>query len=101
MNGLPAALPPPFLTPTGYGGGSSSPVTPAAYDLPSALPHLTAADAEELTRLLRAVFKDSVESANRWLSDRSDYFRCAPVDLLKRDEIGVVRVISYLKDAVQ
>ena len=65
----------------------------------TALPHLTSADAAELERLLRAVFRDDAGAANRWLTARSDYFRCRPIDLIKRDELGVLRVISYLKDA--
>jgi hypothetical protein len=35
------------------------------YELPTALPHLTRADAAELTQLLRAVFKDDVGAANQ------------------------------------
>ena len=69
------------------------------YQLPTALPHLTTTDAEELTRLLRAVFHDDVAGANRWLTTRSDFFNCQPLELLKRDELGVVRVISYLRQA--
>ena len=69
------------------------------YELPTALPHLSSADAAELGRLLRAAFKDDVAAANKWLKERSDYFRCPPDELLKRDELGVVRVISYLKQA--
>jgi hypothetical protein len=42
------------------------------YELPAALPHLTSADAAELERLLRAVFKDDAGAANKWLSGRSD-----------------------------
>ena len=69
------------------------------YELPIALPHLTSADAAELERLLRAVFKDDVDAAGRWLIGYSGYFRCKPIDLLRRDELGVLRVISYLRDA--
>ena len=58
------------------------------YELPIALPHLTSADAAELERLLRAVFKDDVDAAGRWLTGYSDYFRCKPIDLLRRDEAG-------------
>jgi hypothetical protein len=33
------------------------------------------------------------------LPSYSDYFRAKPIELIKRDVVGVVRVISYLKDA--
>ena len=69
------------------------------YELSTALPHLTSTDVAELERLLRAVFKDDVGAANRWLSSYSKYFRAKPIELIKRDVVGVVRVISYLKDA--
>lgn len=69
------------------------------YELPKARAHLTTDDAAELTRLLRGIFRDDVGAANKWLTGRSDFFNCAPVDLLKRDELGVLRVISYLKYA--
>jgi len=74
----------------------------AAYEIPTALPHLTTDDAAELTRLLQGVFGDdanSVIEANKWLTKRSDVFNCPPIDLVKRDELGVLRVISYLKQA--
>jgi hypothetical protein len=70
-----------------------------SYQLPTGLPHLSTADAEEVSRLLRLVFRDQDESANRWLGERSDYFRDKPIDVLRRDELGVVWVISYLKEA--
>ncbi len=69
------------------------------YQLPSALPHISTADATEIERLLGLVFKDDHGAANRWLCARSGVFNCEPIELLKRDELGVVRVISYLKDA--
>ena len=69
------------------------------FELPASLPHLTTDDAAELKRLLRGVFRDDVGAANKWLTYRSDFFNCPPVELLKRDELGVVRVISYLTSA--
>ena len=77
----------------------SVPLVVETLELPAALPHLSADDAAELKRLLRGVFRDDMGAANKWLTDRSDFFNCPPVDLLKRDELGVVRVISYLKSA--
>ena len=62
---------------------------------------LTSTDVAELERLLRAVFKDDVGAANRWLSSYSKYFRAKPIELIKRDVVGVVRLISYLKDLRQ
>lgn len=69
------------------------------YTIPAALPHLSTADTEELNRLLLLVFKADVDGACKWLRDRSGVFNCSPIDLLKRDELGVLRVISYLRDA--
>jgi hypothetical protein len=67
--------------------------------IPTSLPHLTTADQQELTRLLTLVFKADDAGATKWLTGRSEVFRCTPLDLLKRDAVGVVRVIDYLKDA--
>jgi hypothetical protein len=65
-------------------------------DLPSSL---TPDDTSEVNRLLGLVFKGDAAASSKWLTERSGYFNCPPIELLKRDEIGVVRVIDYLKDA--
>lgn len=67
--------------------------------IPTSLPHLTADDNNELLRLLMLVFKADDAGATKWLTGRSEVFRCTPVEMLKRDALGVVRVIDYLKDA--
>jgi hypothetical protein len=69
----------------------------AVIEIPSC-PHLSGEDRTEIIRLLKSVFKDDGKKANDWLQGHSTYFRCRPVDLLKRDELGVERVISYLKE---
>jgi hypothetical protein len=45
------------------------------------------------------VFAKDAVAANKWLTDRSDYFRCPPVEMLRRDEVGVAWVLSYLREA--
>lgn len=70
-----------------------------SHEIPINVPHLTKADTDEMDRLLRLVFKEDDGAANKWLHGRSGVFLCTPLDLIKRDELGVVRVISYLKDA--
>ena len=71
-----------------------------SYAIPQCLPHLSNADAEKLCRLLELRFANEIGDANRWLGSELYDFRCKPVDLLKRDEIGVLRVISYLEHEV-
>jgi hypothetical protein len=58
------------------------------------------ADVEELRRLLGLAFKDDQGAAWKWLTTVSEYWRAKPLDVL-RDELGVVRVISYLKEATR
>jgi uncharacterized protein (DUF2384 family) len=65
------------------------------YELPNSL---TPDDSTEVNRLLGLVFKGNEGEAKEWLTQRSDFFNCPPIDLLKRDELGVVRIISYLKE---
>jgi hypothetical protein len=63
---------------------------------------MTVEDLEEIDRLLALVFErdpEPVAAAQRWLKDRSEVFRMTPIDMLKRDELGVVWVLSYLKAA--
>jgi hypothetical protein len=66
---------------------------------PAELQHLSEEDMAEVNRLLMIVFKDDDAAAEIWLKDRSEVFRMTPIEMLKRDELGVVRVISYLRDA--
>jgi hypothetical protein len=73
------------------------------YPLPAeyAPPHMTAEDIEEIDRLLGLVFErepDPVVAAQHWLKNPNNgVFNCSPLEMLQRDELGVVRVISYLK----
>ena len=64
------------------------------------IPAISPADAAELTRLLMLVFKGDEPRAAKWMKERCDPFHRTPLDLLKRDEIGVVRLLSFLRDAV-
>jgi uncharacterized protein (DUF2384 family) len=62
------------------------------------IPSMSKEDAEELQRLLPLAFQGDEVKAKEWLTSPSELWRGKPVDVL-RDEIGVVRIISYLKQA--